>query len=114
MTVESRLGTERFPCSPPMAASLALRNHAVLESTLWPPDSHGGDCYIYAGHGIRSVEADSTHIGHNQPRETNDVEERRTGGVARPAVLPATVREPNMDSYRVDDRWNCKLELSTA
>ena len=42
------------------------------------------------------------------------MEDRSTGGLALPAVPPATVREPDTDSYRVGVRWNCKPEISNA
>ena len=43
-----------------------------------------------------------------------NAEDRSTGGLALPAVPPATVREPDTDSYRVGVRWNCKPEISNA
>jgi len=42
------------------------------------------------------------------------MKDRSTGGLALPAVPPATVRELHTDSYRLDARWDCKPEISNA
>ena len=42
------------------------------------------------------------------------MEDRSTGGLALPAVPPATVREPRTDSHRAGLRWNCKPKISNA
>jgi hypothetical protein len=61
-----------------------------------------------------STEVCGTPRGKHNAGSPNTMEDRSTGGVALPAVPPATVRHPHTDSHRTGIRWNCKPELSNT
>ena len=58
-----------------------------------------------------SVEVCQTPRGKNNSESPNTTEDRSTGGLALPAVPPASVHEPHTDSHRAGGRWNCKPEI---
>ena len=62
----------------------------------------------------KSVEICRTPQGKNNFGSPYTMEDRSTGGLALPAVPPATVREPHTESHRTEVRWNCKPEISNA
>ena len=62
----------------------------------------------------KSSELCRTPRGKNNSGSPNTMEDRSTGGLALPAVTPATVHDPETDSHRTGGRWNCKPEISTA
>ena len=57
-----------------------------------------------------SVEVCRTPRGKNNSGSPNTTEHRSTGGLALPAVPPASVRDPHTDSHRAVGRWNYKPE----
>jgi hypothetical protein len=61
-----------------------------------------------------SVETHVTLAGNNQPRGSNAVEDRSTGGVALPAVSPLLTASILTDSHRSDARWDDKPEISNT
>ena len=70
---------------------------------------------------VRTTESNSESVkvcwtprGKNNSGSPNTMEDRSTGGLALPAVTPATVHDPDTDSHRTGGRWNCKPEISTA
>ena len=70
---------------------------------------------------VRTTESNSESVkvcwtprGKNNSGSPTTMEDRSTGGLALPAVPPATVHESHTDSHRTGIRWNCKPEISTA